>query len=398
MGTDLEGDGYIYLHSDWREVPDQLLDEWNRRLEATPCSFHQFPFWLEPHRLLGFAPKYFVCGPTDNPIAFCAILETRKFGVRVGLIDRGPFLFTHSDDVQERCISSLVELAKSLGYAFIRFTQGQESVFMRLQRLKSAYCTEPYPFSRDSRNSLTVEQKESDDDVLASFDRIARKKIRKASDCNYTIRVSSSNEDFERAWELFERLARRKGFTLSSKPKAVWSEMLRLGGHRGLCRLYLCYHNEQLLSAQYLARDGVMAEGILCALDLDLLGEKPTPGSLLQWFVMRDCHKLGCKYYDMGGPGDPKRNNHVFGFKREFRPSLIVAPEPLCLVLRPFRYWLWTKVFLRGWRAYRRRFGNLGRKVGDPAGVANSVANRFRGASRHPSQDEDEEAHLASKT
>ncbi len=344
----------------WSEVPAQSLDAWNVRLEATECSYRQYPFWVEPHRLWKFTPRFFCYGDVDNPGGFVSILESRKFPFRIGLMDRGPFLFGIPSVDEDQCITRLVELTKELGYDFVRFTEGQESVFKRCRALKSVGSIEPYPFCRDSRNSLIVEQKASDDEMMAGFDKKVRYEIRRASSAGYEIRTASSDADFERVWRLFEDLASRKRFKLSTKPKAVWRETLKLGSAKGLARLYLCSLAGQLVAARLSVRDGVMDEDILSGLDVELLGGGPSPAPLLVWFVMRDAHKLGCKYYNLGGPGDPKQNNHVLQFKKKFKPVLKIAPEPLCLVLHPSKYWLWSKVCLRGWRAWRGHFQNSG--------------------------------------
>lgn len=341
---------------EWREVPAEAFHVWDQKLVSTDCPHLQFPFWIKAHEEQGYRTKFFYYGSKDQPVATAAILEVGKFPFRFALIDRGPYIFNKNSAETEKCVLSLIELAKGLGYAFVRFTHGQDEVFSILERSDSVRSLEPYPFSRDPRNFLIVEHRDTEQETLATFNETARRKIRKAADVGYEFRIATSKEDFDLAWDLFEKIAAKKQFNLSSKPKKVWKKIVELGANNERARLYLCTYEGKLVAAQIIVNGGVVAEGTLSALDLDALEGKPSPSALLTWIAMRDAQELGCKYFDMGGPGDPKRNNYVFEFKRMFRPEGRVTPEPVCAVIHPIRHWIWTKLFLRGWRAWRARF------------------------------------------
>ncbi|MBK8466519.1 MAG: GNAT family N-acetyltransferase [Chloracidobacterium sp.] len=341
---------------EWCEVPSQSFHVWDQKLASTDCPYLQFPFWVKAHEEQGYRTRFFYYGDVDRPIATAAIMEAGRFPFRFALVDRGPFIFSSSPEDAEKCVLSLIELAKNLDYAFVRFTHGQDEVFSILRRSESVKSLEPYPFSRDPRNFLIVQQKDTKHETLATFNETARRKIRKAADVGYEFRIASSKEDFDLAWDLFERLALRKRFNLSSKPKRVWKKIIELGAENARARLYLCTYEDKLVAAQIIVSGGVIAEGTLSALDVDALEGKPSPAALLTWIGMRDAQELGCNYFDMGGPGDPKRNNHVFEFKRMFRPEGRVMPGPVCAVIHPVRHWIWMKVILRGWRAWRARF------------------------------------------
>ena len=348
--------------STWMEVTAESLEGWSRRLEAESCSYHQFPYWVKAYEKQGYRPKFFFFGDHDNPAAFVAVIEVGIYPFRFGLIDRGPVVFETGTDNTAVYLSALNQLAKQRGYVFLRFTQGQEDVYSLIQNAENVISTEPYPFCRDSRNSLLVEQIANDDEMISGFSHTARRDIRRAQRFEYEIRIASSETEFEMAWKLFSKLAAKKGFELSSKPKAFWHSIVKAGSSGSLARLYLCMYEGELIAAQLNVRDGNTCEVTLAALDIEALKDKPSPAALLYWIAMRDGYKEGCSFFNMGGPGDPKRNNHLFEFKRKFKPTLHVAPEPLCLVLAPLRYHLWINVLIRGWRAWRYRFGKSKRK------------------------------------
>lgn len=341
----------------WKPVRSEYLEKWSTALSATSCSYRQFPYWAQAYEVENHKARFFYCGSGDDPIAFAAIVEVNLFSFRFGLIDRGPFFFTSEDTLINECLLSLTNLFKKRGYVFVRFTQGQEFIFEKLLELSDIERIEPYPFCRDSRNSMLVEQKTDEAETIGGFSETARQEIRKAMRFDYDIRPAINDTDFEKAWQMFENLASKKGFLLSPRPRNFWHEVLRLGSQANRARLYLCFHRDELVASQIHVRDGTVCEAMLAAADRDLLDKKPSPSALMYFKGMRFGHEFGCSFYNMGGPGDPKRNNHLFEFKRKFRPHLHVAPEPVCLVLKPRHYRLWTNVILRGWRAWRRRFG-----------------------------------------
>lgn len=341
----------------WKELSADSLIEWSAKIEAAGCSYRQFPYWVNAYRVENYTPRFFYCGEINDPIAFVGIVEVGFYPFRSAFIDRGPFFFAHEQADISACLANLVALFKKQDYVFVRFTQGQESVFENIRKLKGTEQIEPYPFCRDSRNSMLIEQKADEAETIQSFSETARKRIRRAVRFNYDIRWANAEADFETAWHLFEDLASKKGFPLSPRPKKFWREVLRLGSQEERSRLCLCSYDGNLIAAQLHARDGAICEAMLAALDLDALGDKPSPAALMFFKGMRFGHEFGCGHFNMGGPGDPKRNNHLFEFKRKFHPTLHVAPEPLCLVLAPRRYRLWMNGYLRAWRALRNRFG-----------------------------------------
>jgi len=346
----------------WREVPRSDLKDWSVILESTSCSYRQFPYWVNTYEAQNYKPRFFYCGGKESPIAFVAIIEVGVYPFRFGLIDRGPYFFSPDYVDISSCLLSLISLCEKLGYTFVRFTQGQERVFSTIRAFKNIEQIEPYPFCRDSRNSMLIEQKADESETIASFSETARKRIRRAVRFNYEISSTNSESDFEKAWQLFENLASKKGFELSPKPKSFWRQLLKQGSADNFARLYLCSYQDELIAAQLHVRDGAICEAMLAALDLDALGENPSPAALMFFKGMRFGYEFGCGHFNIGGPGDAKRNNYLFDFKRKFKPTLHVAPEPLCLVLSPQRYRFWIHVVLRGWRAWRYRFGKSMKK------------------------------------
>lgn len=81
--------------------------------------------------------------------------------------------------------------------------------------LPRAQRADAFPFYRDPGEELVVSQVGSDDDVLASFQAVARREIRRAEQAGFRIDRSGDAESFKRVWPLFERLATRKGSTIA---------------------------------------------------------------------------------------------------------------------------------------------------------------------------------------
>jgi lipid II:glycine glycyltransferase (peptidoglycan interpeptide bridge formation enzyme) len=171
--------------------------------------------------------------------------------------------------------------------------------------------------------------------MLANFQPVARRKIKKASTVGYELSASDSPEAFEAVWPLFQKLSRRKAFTY--RPLASYLDLIRLGRLHQCARLYVASLNKRPVAAIFIVRDRINASYMSGALDIDALQGQESPSCLLHWHAMRDSYRLGVKYYLLG-----TRSGLVYQFKRQFRPSERVIPPPVILVLNRGSYRLWS--------------------------------------------------------
>ncbi len=336
----------------WRPIPSAEVEAWSRRLLSTRASFVQYPYWNEPYRRLGFSPVYLVCFADGAPCAYVALLRLGPPGLRFGLVNGGPVPL-RGESVELDAVRALRAWAKRSGYVFLRIKQNDAQAAQALASLPQGRAENPFPFygGYDS-GVLLVELKERDEDILASFQQVARRNIRAAEKVGYEISASRSPEDFAEAWPLFETVWRRKGVD-HDRPRAVWEETIRAAGD--CARLYTAHLNGRLVEAILIFRDGVTADYHLGALEVAALGDHASPSCLLHWRAMRDARDAGCRWYNLGwkdSDADP-----VYVFKRKFRPLERPTPPPVTLVANALTYALWSgaalPLLLRAWPRLR---------------------------------------------
>jgi hypothetical protein len=352
----------------WVPIQECELSNWNSRLLKTNSHYRQYPYWCEAHRENSYlTPRYFKYTDGSNDLAYIAILEGVVASIKFGLVFRGPVKL--SDRVQSvQLIDDLQRICKERNYVFLRITHNCREDVHHLSSLENARQVESFPFYRDPPKSLIIKQNESDQETLGTFQSIARREIKQAKERAFDICTSDLIEDYERVWPMFENLADRKGFLLSSHSRDFWSAVVQGARRAGLSKLYTAIHRDRCVGAVHLLRYGRTAEFMLGALDVAALGKNPSPSGLIHWKAMRDFYRQGCDLYNLGGPGDGVKNK-VFQFKRKFRPTLVTAEPPVTLIYDFARYRCWNLLVLNGWMGVRRQAERIYSKSLDLGGA-----------------------------
>lgn len=328
----------------WSEIPKGEIDNWNRRLLDTNASYRQYPYWNEPYRKQHFVPQYLLYGPANSPEFYACVVSVGLPGLRIGLVQSGPVSLS-GGKVDPQAVSALLRWAKHRGCVFVRFSNSDSGLLDSIASRESSVRLDAFPLYRVHRYNLLVRQLEDDNQMLASFQTICRRKIKKATRAGYEIRTSDSLADLHKVWPIFRATAKRKGYRLSSRPLSGWLDLLERARPNKLARLYTAHLDGQCMQAILVIRYGNTAEYMLGALNLDTLDSRASPSCLLHWHAMRDFYRQGCEYYNLGSPGAI-----MYQFKRQFRPELFVDPQPVTVRIRPNLYRLWS-LPLRGFNS-----------------------------------------------
>jgi hypothetical protein len=282
-----------------------------------------------------FSPQYLVFHCQNQPNAFVSILTMGLPGLKIGLVHRGPVSLGSELRVSDAALRHLAEWAKDMGYTFLRFSHSDANYLDRIASLGYTERTDAFPFYRDLSEELIIEQVEDDAQMLANFQPVARRKIKKAATVGYELSVSDSPEAFKTVWPLFQGLSTRKGFRY--RPLASYLELIRLAQSQQCVRLYLASLKGDPVAAILIVRDRTNSVYMSGALETAALGGRESPACLLHWRAMRDLYRLGVKYYSLG-----TRSGVVYQFKRQFRPYERVMPPPVILVMNRGRYRVWS--------------------------------------------------------
>ena len=324
----------------WTETRPAEVAEWNMRLLNTEASYMQYPYFSESYRRLHFQPNYLAWYDERNCDAYVCILTVGVAGLRVGIVPRGP-ISLNGMRLPDHALQALYIWAKRNHYVFLRFTHSDAELLDRIATVGPSERRDGFPLYTDTGaadHELVVNQLPDDAQMLASFDREARRKIRRASEVGYTIEVDDAPEFLQSVWPLFMSCAKRKGFELYRPPDA-YMEIVRLARPYKCVRIYIASLRGVPVEALFIIRDRSTAFCYLAALQLDRLQGKPSPSVLLHWRAMRDLYHEGCRYYSFG-PGE----GGVGQFKMLFSPQRVTYPPPVTLIINQPLYDLWSVV------------------------------------------------------
>lgn len=320
----------------WFEVRQQDLPLWNNVLLSTDTSLYQYPLWNEPYRPLWLTPRYLAWGSQDRPLAFVSILTVGFGPAKIGLVFRGPTC------IQSRCalchvaIAELLDWARAEGYAFIRFTHSDPEVLTQLAASGHAEDLDAFPYFLDypvMSPDYIVEQRASEEETLATFDREVRRKLRRATELGYEFLSEDSPEALANSWPLYQECARRKHFRLE-RPLSVYMQTMRLAQAHNCVRLYSVRLNGKLVGSTLVFRDRTTAHCQLAAFE----AKHRQSAVFLHWNAMRDMYRQGAHRYNLApGPGALAR------FKQQFCQTPVTYPGPLTVVFKENWFRLWMK-------------------------------------------------------
>jgi lipid II:glycine glycyltransferase (peptidoglycan interpeptide bridge formation enzyme) len=187
------------------------------------------------------------------------------------------------------------------------------------------------------------------DDVLAGFNQLWRRNIRKAEKSGVSVRPGA-RDDLARFHPVYVETAARDGFTPRGLDyfERMWDS---LNAREERLRLYLAEHDGHLAAATLMVVVGDHAwysYGASTTADRDV-----RPSNALQWSMIQDAHARGCSVYDLRGIADTlDPDNHLYGLV-QFKVGTGGYAQEYAgewdYVLRP----LWA----RGFRAYQARRG-----------------------------------------
>jgi len=318
----------------WFEVRPRDISLWNSVLLGTDTSLYQYPFWNEPNRPFLLRPRYLAWGTQDRPLAFVCILTVGFGPAKIGLVFRGPVCLQPDVELSSLALSELFDWARAQGFIFIRFTHSDPHVLDLLSRAGHVEDYDAFPYFLDypvQCPDYIVEQFDCEEATLASFDREARRKIRRATEAGYEFRVDDSAAALAKAWPLYQECSRRKHFRLE-RPLSVYQRAVRLAQPHDCVRIYAAYLNGTMVGNTLVFRDRTMAHSLLAAFDM----RHRHAAVFLHWHAMRDMYRLGAPRYNLGpGPGLLAR------FKRQFCPEPTRYPAARTVVLKEdwFRFW-----------------------------------------------------------
>jgi len=342
----------------WREIAQSDLSGWNRRLlQESSASLRQFPLlneglrgsgglWVSiPGRFSSLitkarrwttTPRYIVHDSPQGESAFACIVTIGLPGFRVGCILDGPVPLG-GRAIDASVMSDLMAWARRHHYIALRVTHSSEDFLASLSGMGTSERVNGVPFYPHPASELYVDISVGEAAILSRFQKIARQEIRYATEAGYVVSIDHDPEALEKAWPAFQSRSSQKG--ISYRDLEIYKRMMRDAEPHQSAHLFTAWREEKPIAAILILRDPTTAHYFLGTVDVDALGDAPSPACLLQWSAMRHAAERGAKSYNMGN-----RSGSVQNFKMKFRPVENEWPTPVTFAVNERVYNVWRRM------------------------------------------------------
>lgn len=349
----------------WVEVrlEGSRLQEFNQSLLATRVDVRQYPFWNERFRTSYSRPRYL----TYRDEAYACIIDIGFPQGRIGLIQFGPATL-NGDNLPLEAWEHLHQWARRAGFLFLRVQHWNPDILSEVSYVSGSDDTNSFPFVSAGSEELIVRHTPDENEMLRSFQEIARRDIKAATKYGYTIRSTDDPQALREVWPIFTEQADRK--SLRYRSVESYAGLMEHARPDGLARLFVAQTpTGEAVSAILICRDSTHAFYLIGALDVKRMGDAPTPSCLLHWSAMRELGAQGVTEYNLG-----TRSGPVYVFKKKFRPQERKLSQRT-IITAPIRFGLW-KTALRTYHWLGNQKLNLLKKplYSPPANLNSSSA------------------------
>jgi len=322
----------------WVSIARSDLPQWNERLLKSAAHVHQYPFWNEPLKHLHLGRQYVVHRSGGREDAYVCLLWIGLPCLRIGIARGGPVSLREDGNVPPETVKQLRQWASRRGYIAVRFSHTDEKIIETVAASGGGDGSDPLPLYDYPEHEMLVELSGDEQAMLAGFQTIARRDIRKASAAGYEIQVTDDPAVLERTKRIYAAMFSRKGRQVYRRPLASYAELIRLARRHQSVRVYTVLHGGTPVQSILILRDRDTAHYVIGALDVEALKDAPTPSCLLHWTAMREFQAMGVKRYSLGRGAGAVRT-----FKEKFHPTVAEYPRAHTAILRPRMYRLWMK-------------------------------------------------------
>jgi len=301
-----------------REVTNR--SRWNEAVAQLPGSHVLQSFeWGQFKAKYGWKPTRLLFEEGGQVRAAASVLcrQFPRFPLRVMYVPKGPLLDYSDGPLLSRVLASLEELARTQRAIFIKMDPDvrleEDQVIGALRARGWRSSSEQIQF----RNTILIDLRRSEDELLASMKAKTRYNVRLAARRGVKVRVGGS-DDLPGFHEMYAETGRRDDFII--RPFAYYRDAWGAFIEAGLACLFLAEYEGEPLAGLIAFRFGQRAwymYGASTEKHRNLM-----PNHLLQWEAMRWAKSEGCTVYDMWGAPDVLSEDDplwgVYRFKEGF--------------------------------------------------------------------------------
>lgn len=340
-----------------REIDER--ERWNANLRHLPYAHVlQTWEWGEFKRDTGRWTPLRLAFERDGRIVAMASLLTRMMGpLKVIYVSKGPALDYADVGLTERVFGELETRADGFGDVWLKIdpdvitatglpNAAEECIHhvgggisKLLRRRGWRYSDSQVQF----RNTLTIDLRRSEDEILAAMSGNTRRKIRVAAKKGVIIRVASI-EDLPLLYQLYQVTGERDKFLIRSFAyyRRAWEQFMRAG----LAQALIAEHKGVAIAHVILFHFGNTCWYFYGASANE--ERERMPNYALQWAAIRWAKAQGYQVYDMWGAPDVFDESDsmwgVYQFKRGFRGKLTRHIGAWDFAARPTLYYIYHQL------------------------------------------------------
>lgn len=202
------------------------------------------------------------------------------------------------------------------------------------------------PRDLQSKSTIFIDLKPSEEEILASFNQTARRNLRKAEAGGVIIEAVEANPtNLDTMFELMAATEARAHYGL--RPKAYFQDYWRSQAEAGQAQLFFARHDGEVLAglfASFIGRRSWYKDGGSQAHKREYYASYA-----IQWGVIRWLKSHGAASYDLVGVPNPDQINTghdrqgLYDFKAKFNPEITEFIGCWDLPLKERQYRLWLK-------------------------------------------------------
>ncbi|MGB8252599.1 MAG: peptidoglycan bridge formation glycyltransferase FemA/FemB family protein [Anaerolineaceae bacterium] len=350
----------------FRQISD--LKHWDEIIKKLPgAHLLQTREWYLIKAPIGWSPLPYIWEDENgNCLAACLILK-RQINILPPLIHasilyapKGPLLDWIDPSLVERILIDLKGIARSEKSLFIKIDPDviygtgvpgtiDESTNDKGVDFQNALKRSGWHFSDSQiqfRNSVIIDLKQTDDQVLGRMKQKTRYNIRLAEKKGVVIRRGDLN-DSAMLYKMYAETSLRNGFTIRERQyyERVWKILFKAG----MLEFLVADYHEKPIAALILflfSKRAYYFYGMSGNIHRELM-----PTYLLQWEAIKTARKLGCEIYDLWGAPDVFNDRDpmwgVYRFKEGLGGQVIRTIGAWDYPVKPFAYNIYVKFMPR---------------------------------------------------
>lgn len=325
-----------------RFATDAEISTWNERILANPDGGNilQTKEMGEQKRLSGWRPRYVVAGS----VGFLA-LEKSILGLgKLWYVIKGPGVVSVRE--LQNFLPELKKFAAAEGVFLIKIEPEIVKEDETLVDMMKLGLLKVRPIQANS-STIMLDISDDLDTIIAGLNQKGRHAIRRAERDGVKVEeVEATDENCQTMFKLYQQTA---AGNFNIRPYNYYKNFWQRFAGSGMGQMFFAYADDQLISAAYALKFGEKST----YKDGASLRERPVYGAshLLQWRVIEWAKRNGMKVHDLCGspPSDQIKNpdHPYFGFgrfKTSFSKEIIDFVGAYDIVVRPYRYNVWTKI------------------------------------------------------